>query len=90
MNEVYDFMKQESEPTLEMIIDSSIYFVATHYNMSIPQVMAMSPSEFEQSFAWAAAAKKMEADEMDKMNSDMKSGADIASTKRKGEPFPFE
>ena len=71
---MYDFMSEKSEPTLEMMIDSSIYFVATHYKISIPQVLAMSASEFEQSFGWAAAAKKMEAEEMEKMNSDMKSG----------------
>jgi len=83
-------MQGKSEHSLDMIIDSTIYFVATHYRMSIPEVLAMSPDDFEQSLAWAAAAKKVESEEMDKMNSDMKSGTDIASTKRKGEVFPFE
>lgn len=83
-------MQGKGEQSLEMVIDSSIYFVATHYKMSIPEVLAMSPEDFETSLAWGAATKKMEADEMDKMNSDMKSGTDIASTKRKGDPFPFE
>jgi hypothetical protein len=90
VNEVYDFMNGKSEQTLSMIIDSTIYFVAIHYKLSIPQVLDMSSDDFEQSLVWAAAAKKVEGDEMDKMSTDMKSGADIASTKRKGDPFPFE
>ncbi len=83
-------MSGKGEQSLEMVIDSSIYFVATHYKMSIPEVLAMSPEDFETSVAWGAATKKMEAEEMDKMNRDMKSGTDLASKKRKGDPFPFE
>ena len=90
MNEVYEFLSDKSDPSMEMLIDSSVYFVATHYKLSIPQVLAMTPEDFEQSLVWASAMKRIESEEMDKMNSDMKNGTDIASTKRKGEPFPFE
>lgn len=86
-------MRGDAVDDLEMLIDSSVYFVATHYNMGIPDVLAMTPEQFEQSFCWAAAAKQVEAEAMEEQMEDMKSnnnGTDIASTKRKGEPFPFE
>lgn len=83
-------MSDKSEPSLEMILDSSVYFVATHYKISIDDVNAMTPEVFEQSLVWGAAAKQIEADEMEKASGDMKTGTDIASTKRKGDPFPFE
>ena len=83
-------MREDTADDLEMIVDSSVYFVATHYRMSIPQVLAMSPDEFEQSFVWAAAAKQIESEKLQEQSNEMKNKTDIASTKRKGDPFPFE
>lgn len=83
-------MRGDEEDDLEMLIDSSIYFVATHYKIGIPDVLAMTPEQFEQSFCWAAAAKQIESEEMKKATSEMNNKTDIASTKRKGEAFPFE
>ena len=84
------FLREDTADDLEMIVDSSVYFVATHYRMSIPQVLAMSSAEFEQSFVWAAAAKQIESEKLNEQNNEMKNKTDIASTKRKGDPFPFE
>ena len=74
---------------IPLMLDSSIYFVAKHYNISIPDVLLMSPDEFEQSFVWAAAAKKVEADALDKADAEIKGGMRVGSTSA-GEPFPFE
>ena len=71
------------------MLESSIYFVATHYKISIPEVLAMSQDEFEQSFAWGVAAKQIEGDEMDKASAEMKGGTRVGSTDA-GQPFPYE
>tara|TARA_R110000787_G_scaffold38419_11_gene96806 strand:+ start:1465 stop:1683 length:219 start_codon:yes stop_codon:yes gene_type:complete len=72
------------------MLDSSIYFVATHYKISIADVNAMSPEVFEQSFVWASAAKQIEGEEMENATKDMKSGSDVASSKGADEAFPYE
>tara|TARA_R100000008_G_scaffold85027_1_gene73894 strand:+ start:1079 stop:1336 length:258 start_codon:yes stop_codon:yes gene_type:complete len=78
-----------SKQNFQLMIDSSIYFVATHYKISIPDVLSMSPDEFEQSFTWAAASKMVESDEIDKANAEIKGGTRVGSTSA-GEPFPYE
>jgi hypothetical protein len=84
-------MQDETAQTknITLMLDSTIYFVAVHYKLSIPEVLAMSVDEFEQSLIWGAASKKVEAKEMEKHTKEMKGGTSIGSTDA-GQPFPFE
>jgi len=71
------------------MMDSATYFVAKHFKISIPEVLSMTPEEFEQSFVWASAQSQIESEEMQKATGEMKGGTRIGSTDA-GQPFPFE
>ena len=81
-------MDNPADTDISFMMDSSVYFVAKHYGLSIPEVRAMTEQEFEDSFVFAAAAERIKAEEMDKITKDAKSGTQVGPSK--GQPFPYE
>ncbi len=84
--QLYQDMKRE-KTTIESMVDGMVYYVARHYKISITEVLAMAPDVFEQSFVWATASDRRQADEMEKVTNQSKSTTSIGSTER-GTPFP--
>ena len=84
--QLYAQMKSENIQ-IENMIDGMVYYVARHFKISIPDVLAMTSEEFEQSFVWATASDRIQADEMAKVTNQSKSTTSIGSTER-GTPFP--
>ena len=90
MTEIYDFITRETEQqNIHLMIESSIYFVAKHYGISIPDVLSMSIDDFEQSFVWASAMKTIEGEQIESATKDVKGGTRIQTTKA-GQAFPHE
>lgn len=81
-------MKTPASSDISFMLDSSIYFVAKHYGLSIPEVRAMTEQDFEDSFVFAAATEQIKAEEMEKMTKDAKSGTKVGPSE--GQPFPYE
>jgi len=81
-------MKTPASSDISFMMDSSVYFVAKHYGLSIPEVRAMTEQEFEDSFAFGVAAERIKADEMEKATKDAKSGTKVGPSE--GQPFPYE
>jgi hypothetical protein len=73
---------------LEIHMNSYAYFVAKHYGIRLGDVWDMSIHEFEESLAFAAAAEKIKAEEMEKMTNDSKGKMSVAGTDA-GTPMPF-
>ena len=92
IEEVYSFMRTPTHKPDEMDFDiymnSSAYFVAKHYGIRLGDVWSMSLHEFEESFAFAAAAEKIKAEEMEAATSDSKGKMRVAGTEA-GQPMPF-
>jgi len=90
VTEIYDFITRETEQqNIHLMIESSIYFVAKHYGISIPDVLSMSIDDFEQSFVWASAMKTIEGEQIESATKDVKGGTRIQTTKA-GQAFPYE
>ena len=73
---------------IEIYMNSSAYFVAKHYGIRLGDVWDRSLHEFEESFAFASAAKKIEAEEIEKATNDSKGKMSVAGTDA-GTPMPF-
>mgnify|MGYP003138475660 FL=1 len=76
---MYDFIRNP-KPDLELGFEASVYYVAKHYGMSIEEVWNMSAKAFEQSFVWANAADRHQAEEMEKTTNKGKNKARVGST----------
>jgi len=72
---------------IEHVIDGMIYFVARHFKISMAEARSMSEDDFSTSFAWATAASRLEAEEMEKATGEMKQGQRVGKTET-GKPFP--
>jgi len=81
-------MKNPASSDISFMLDSSIYFVAKHYGLSIPEVRAMTEQDFEDSFVFAAATEQIKVEEMEKATKDAKSGTQVGPSE--GQPFPYE
>ena len=62
--------------------------MANHYRISMGQVWRMNEKEFTESLAFATAADRIKAEEMEKMNKDSKGKMRVAGTDA-GQPMPF-
>jgi len=51
-----------------------------HYGLSVSDLNKLTEDEFEQMFAWAAAAEQVKAEEMDKATAESKNAAPVAGT----------
>jgi len=71
----------------EHIIDGMVYLVARHFKISMAEARSMSEDDFSTSFAWASAAQRMEAEEMEKTTGEMKQKQRVGKTDT-GQPFP--
>ena len=79
---------QQEQVDIEMIMNASAYFVAKHYGLSRGQVWAMDAKEFQESFAFASAAERLKAEEMEKMKKESKGKMRVAGTDA-AQPMPF-
>ena len=73
--------------TTEHAIDGMVYLVARHFKISMADARGMSQEDFAMSFAWASAAQRVEAEEMEKSTGEMKQGHPVGKTDA-GRPFP--
>lgn len=69
-------------------MNSSAYYVAKHYGIRIGDVWSMSLHEFEESLAFASAADKIKAEEIEAATKDSKGKVSVAGTDA-GQPMPF-
>tara|TARA_R110001632_G_scaffold12717_8_gene44051 strand:- start:1911 stop:2174 length:264 start_codon:yes stop_codon:yes gene_type:complete len=76
------------EVDIELMMNASAYYVAKHYNLSMGQVWKMNQQEFQESLAFASAADRLKAEEMEKMKKDSKGKMRVAGTDA-AQPMPF-
>ena len=72
----------------EIYMNSSAYFVAKHYGLRLGEVWSMSLHEFQESLAFASAAEKVKAEEIEKIGNETKGKHRVAGTDA-GQPMPF-
>ena len=63
-----------------MALESASYLVMQHYSLSLTDLSRLTPDQFAQMFCWAAAVKKMEADENEKAMRESNSQQRVANT----------
>tara|TARA_R100000808_G_scaffold5264_1_gene16138 strand:- start:10150 stop:10407 length:258 start_codon:yes stop_codon:yes gene_type:complete len=80
-------MRGKHQDDVTLVVDAGVYMVMKHYSLSLRDIDSLSMDEFGQMFSWAVAAKKIEAEEMDKAVDGAKSGARVAGTDVGG-PMP--
>jgi hypothetical protein len=73
-------MRGKGESDMSLIIESFQYLVMKHYGLSVSDLNKLTEDEFEQMFAWAAAAEQVKAEEMDKATAESKNAAPVAGT----------
>ena len=76
------------ELDVELFMNSAAYFVAKHYGLRLGDVWDMTSHEFTESFAYATAAERIKADEIEKATNDSKGKMRVAGTDA-GQPMPF-
>jgi|TARA_R100000234_G_C4957153_1_gene160109 hypothetical protein len=69
-----------------LIMESMQYLLMKHYGLSMSDLKQLDEDEFEQMFAWAAAAEEIKAEEIEKATAESKSGAPVAGTSG---PMPY-
>ena len=85
---VYRSMKNpHSSTNIGHLLDGMVYLVARHFKISMVEAARMEPDEFGKSFAWATAASRFEAEEMESATGDVKQKSRIGKTDT-GRPFP--
>ena len=69
-------------------MNASAYYVAKHYGIKLSEVWSMSNHEFQESLAFATAADRLKAEEMEKMSQQSKGKMPVAGTSA-AQPMPF-
>ena len=63
-----------------MAFESASYFVMRHYSLILTDLSSLTPDQFSQMFCWAAAAKKMEAEQHEEAMRESNSQQRVAGT----------